>query len=84
MIAGLPGVEHLATSHMRKEMEKADLPPVREFLKILDDSGAELYACQLAMQVFKRTREQLVPQVKGVISAMDFYDKSQGAQILFI
>jgi peroxiredoxin family protein len=84
MIAGLPGVEHLATSHMRKEMEKADLPPVREFLEILEDSGAELYACQLAMQVFQRKREDLVPQIKDVISAMDFYDKSQGAQILFI
>ena len=26
---------------------------------------------------------ELVPQVKDVISAMDFFDKSQGAQIIF-
>ena len=84
MIAGLPGVEALATSQMKKEMHKLDIPPVPEFLQMLDDAGAELYACQLAMDMFRVKREELVPQVKDVISAMDFFDKSQGAQIIFI
>jgi peroxiredoxin family protein len=84
MIAGLPGVEALATSQMKKEMQKLDIPPVPEFLQMLHDAGAELYACQLAMDMFHLRREDLVPQVKDVISAMDFFDKSQGAQILFI
>jgi peroxiredoxin family protein len=84
MIAGLPGMEHLATSRMRKEMAKLDIPPVREFLKMLDDAGAELYACGLAMDMFKVKREELVPQVKDVISAMEFFDKSAGAQLIFI
>ena len=84
MIAGLPGVEALATSQMKKEMQKLDIPPVPEFLQMLADAGAELYACQLAMDMFRVKREELVPQVKDVISAMDFFDKSQGAQIIFI
>ena len=45
--------------------------------------GAELYACELAMKMFKRGREELVPQVKDVITAGDFYDLSEGAQIIF-
>jgi peroxiredoxin family protein len=69
---------------MKKEMEKLDIPPVGEFLRILDDSGAELYACRMAMDMFKLEKEDLVPQVKEVLSAMDFIDKSEGAQILFI
>jgi peroxiredoxin family protein len=84
MIAGLPGVEHLASVQMRKEMQKLDIPPVREFLEMLSDAGAELYACQLAMDMFKLTRKDLVPQIHDVISAMDFFDKSAGAQIIFI
>jgi peroxiredoxin family protein len=84
MIAGLPGMEHFASSRMRKEMEKLDIPPVRDFIQMLSDAGAELYACQLAMDMFKLKREQLLPQVKDVISAMDFFDKSAGAQIIFI
>lgn len=84
MVAGLPGVEALASVAMRKEMDKLDIPPVPEFIQMLSDAGAELYACQLAMDMFRRTKEDLVPQVKEVISAVDFYDKAAGAQILFI
>lgn len=83
MLAGLPGMESLAASMMKKQMTELDLPSVREMLQILDDSGAELYACELAMKMFKRTKEDLVPQVKEVITAGDFYDLAEGAQIIF-
>lgn len=84
MIAGLPGVEALASAAMRKEMEKLDIPPVHEFIEMLSDAGAELYACQLAVDMFRLKREDLVPQIKDVISAVDFYDKAAGSQIIFI
>ena len=84
MVGGLPGMESMASTMMKKEMEKLDIPPVREMLEILGDSGAELYACRMAMDMFKRKKEDLVPQVTDVISAMDFYDVSAGAQVLFI
>lgn len=83
IIAGLPGMEGLAGKMMKKQMEELDLPSVREMLQILDESGAELYACELAMKMFKRKKEDLVPQVKDVITAGDFYDLSEGAQIVF-
>jgi peroxiredoxin family protein len=60
MIAGLPGVEALATAQMRKEMER------------------------LALDMFKLTKDDLVPQVKEVLTAMDFMDMSEGAQIVFV
>jgi peroxiredoxin family protein len=84
MLAGLPGVEALASVAMRNEMEKLDIPPVPEFIQMLSDAGAELYACGLAMDMFRRKREQLMPQVQDVISAVDFYDKAAGSQIIFI
>jgi len=84
LLGGLPGMEAFATRMMKKEMDKLEIPPVREMIEILHDSGARLYACQMAMDMFKRRREDLVPQVDDVISAMDFFDKSAGAQVLFI
>jgi peroxiredoxin family protein len=84
MIAGLPGVEALATRMMQHEMDKLEIPHIGEMLDMLEQAGAELYACQLAMDMFKLQRDDLVPQVKDVISAMDFVDKSEGAQIIFV
>lgn len=83
MLAGLPGMESFAATMMKKQMEEIDLPSVREMLQILEDAGAELYACELAMNMFKRKKEDLVSQVKDVITAGDFYDLAEGAQIIF-
>jgi peroxiredoxin family protein len=76
-------MESLAAKMMKKQMEELELPSVREMLEILDESGASLYACELAMKMFKRRAEDLVPQCKEVITAGDFYDLSEGAQIIF-
>jgi peroxiredoxin family protein len=84
LVGSLPGMEAFATRMMKQEMDKIDIPPVREMLETLADSGAHLYACRMAMDMFKRKREDLVPQVEDVISAMDFFDKAAGAQVIFI
>ncbi len=83
IVGGLPGMERIAARMMKKQMEELDLPSVREMLQIIEESGAELYACELAMKMFKRGKEELVPQVKDVITAGDFYDLAEGAQIIF-
>lgn len=84
MVAGLPGVEALASRMMKSEMEKHHIPPVREMLEMLDDAGAELYACQMAVDLFGLTKDDLIPQVRSIISAMDFIDMSEGAQVVFV
>jgi len=83
MVAGLPGMEGLASRMMKKKMDELELPSAREMLETLDASGATLYACELAMNMFGRTNEDLIPQVADVITAGDFYDMSEGAQIIF-
>lgn len=44
MIGGLPGMEALATTMMKKEMEKVDMPEIPEFLDILYASGVKMWA----------------------------------------
>jgi peroxiredoxin family protein len=86
MLGGLPGMEALATSMMKKEMEKLDIPPVGEFIEILSASGARLWACKLAMDMFHLERKDLVDEVEDIITVGDFYTRAQGenTHLLFI
>lgn len=86
LIGGLPGMEAMATSMMKKEMEKLDLPDVPEFLEILSDSGVKMWGCKLAADMFKYKKEDLVEQVGDIITVGDFYQKAsgEGTQVLFI
>jgi peroxiredoxin family protein len=84
MVGGLPGMEAMASSMMKKQMEDLEIPGVREMIEILHDSGAELYACRMAMDMFKLEQKDLAPQIDDVLTVMDFYDKSAGSQIIFI
>ncbi len=83
-IGGIPGMGAFATSMMKKEMDKLEIPPVSEMIEILDASGADLYACKMAMDMFKLTKDDLVPEVKDVLTAMDFWELAEGAQVVFI
>lgn len=84
IVGGIPGMGAMASTMMKKQMEKLDIPSVREMLQILSDSGAKLYGCKMAMDMFKRTKADLVPQVEEVITAMDFFEKAAGSQVIFI
>jgi len=72
-----------ATSMMKKEMDKIDIPPVGEFLEMIKDAGAEIYACKATVDMFHLTDDDFVEQVDGVINVGTFYEKSAGAQIIF-
>lgn len=86
MLGGLPGMEALASKMMKAEMEKLDIPPVGEFLEILSASGTKLWACKLAMDMFKLDESNLIDDLDGVLTVGDFYERAQGdsVQLLFI
>ncbi|MFZ1706073.1 MAG: DsrE/DsrF/DrsH-like family protein [Saprospiraceae bacterium] len=86
MLGGLPGMEALATSMMKKEMDKLDIPPVREFIEILSASGVKLWACKLAMDMFHYEKENLIPELDGVLTVGEFYKQGSGpgTHMLFI
>lgn len=86
MVGGLPGMEALATSMMKKEMGKIDMPDIEEFLDILTASGVKLWACKLAMDMFHYKKEDMYEGISDVITVGDFYQKSagEGTHMLFI
>lgn len=83
IIGMLPGISAFATSMMKKEMEKLDIPPVSEFIEMIHDAGADLHACKATVDMFKLTMDDFLPQVDDIINVGTFYEKSAGAQIIF-
>jgi peroxiredoxin family protein len=68
---------------MQRQIEKLDIPPVPEFVELLADSGAGLYACRATVDMFGLTRDDFVPQVQDILTVGEFYERAAGAQIVF-
>ena len=64
-------------------MEKLDIPSIPEFIEMIADTGAGLYACKASVDLFELTKDDFVDQVKDVITAGEFYDLAAGGQIIF-
>ncbi len=82
-LGGLPGFSALATWMMKRQIEKIDIPPVPEFLELLSDSGAHLYACRATVDMFGLTMDDFVPQIEEIINVGEFYEKAAGSEIIF-
>jgi peroxiredoxin family protein len=83
LLGALPGFSALATRMMQRQIEKLDIPPIPEFLELIADSGAGLYACRATVDMFGLTMDDFVPQVHDVISVGEFYTLAGGGQIVF-
>ena len=83
-LGGLPGMTALATSRLRKAISLLDVPDVPEFLDQIVDSGGHLWACRMSADMNHLTSDDLYDGVEDIISASDFIDKTNGAQLLFI
>lgn len=80
----LPGMTAFATKLMKDKMKKLDVPPVREYLQMLVDAGAKLYACKMSVDMMGLKKQDFVEGVQDIVTAGDFMDMTDGAQIIFI
>ncbi len=83
-LSGLPGMTAMATRMMKKQIAEIDVPEVPEFLDQIQQSGGHLWACRMSADMNKLTEEDLYDGVEGIISASDFIELTDGAQLLFI
>ena len=83
MLGGLLGMPAMASEMMRREIAKLDFPPVPEFLDMLHEAGAKIYACQMAMDMMKLKKADLVEYAE-VLGAMEFLEIADEAQIIFV
>ena len=80
---GFPGVSTALTAYMNHKMEKLDIPSIPEFIEMIADTGAGLYACKASVDMFDLDKDDFVEQVQDIITVGEFYDMAAGGQIIF-
>jgi peroxiredoxin family protein len=82
-VGAIPGMSWLMTKYFGRKMDQLDIPPIPEFIEMISDTGAGLYACKASVDLFGMTRDDFVPQVKDIITVGEFYDIAAGGEIIF-
>lgn len=83
-LGGLPGMTHMATAKMKKSIADVGVPEVPEFLDQIVASGGRLWACRMSADMNHLGKDDLYDDVEAIISATDFIEMTDGAQLLFI
>ncbi len=80
----LPGMTAFTSWFMKKKIAEVQAPPIGEYLQMLVDGGAKLYGCKMSVDMFGLTMDDFVDGVLDIVTAGDFMDMTEGAQIVFI
>ena len=83
-ITPFPGVTGMATHQLKKSIADLGVPEVPEFLDQIVAAGGHLWGCRMSADMNKLTMDDLRDDVEGIISASEFIEKTDGAQLLFI
>jgi peroxiredoxin family protein len=82
-LGGFPGMSSVMTHYMNNKMEDLDIPSIPEFIEMIADTGAGLYACKASVDLFGLEKNDFIAQVQDIITVGEFYDKAAGGQIIF-
>jgi peroxiredoxin family protein len=82
MLGGLPGMSGIATHILEKKMEEFDIPPIPEFVEMIADTGAGMYACQASVDLFGMEKSDFIEQVQDIITVGEFYEIAAGGEII--
>ena len=83
MLGGLPGISSMVTHYMNHKMEQLDIPSIPEFVEMIADTGAGLYACKASVDLFGLEKNDFIPQVQDIITVGEFYEVAAGGEIIF-
>jgi peroxiredoxin family protein len=82
-LGGFPGMASIMTRYMEREIDKLDIPSIPEFVEMIADTGAGLYACKASVDLFGLEKNDFIEQVQDIITVGEFYDLAAGGQIIF-
>jgi len=63
--------------------DDTDIPTVPEFIEMIADTGAGIYACKASVDLFELDKDDLIDQVQGIITVGEFYEHAAGGQIIY-
>ena len=83
LVGVLPGMSAIATKMMEKKMSDLDIPPIHEFIEMIGDTGAGMYACKASVDMFGFSKDDFIEQIDDIITVGEFYENAAGGQIIF-
>jgi peroxiredoxin family protein len=83
-LAPMPGMTAMATKMFKKQIAGLGVPEVPDFLDQVVAAGGHLWACRMSAEMNKVAETDLRDDVEGIISASDFIELTDGAQLLFV
>ncbi len=83
-MAIIPGMTAFTSWFMKRKIAEVEAPPVREFMEMLSDAGAKLYGCKMTVDMMGLSSDDLLDEAQEIVTASEFIDMTEGAQIVFI
>jgi peroxiredoxin family protein len=80
-LGALPGAAALATSLMKKKIEKAELPDLADLLEMCQLEGVKLIGCHMAASMFELDTEDFIDGVE-IANADEFLDMALDADLV--
>mgnify|MGYP006315850267 CR=1 FL=1 len=82
-LGGFPGMSSVLTHVMEKQIAELDIPSIPEFVEMIADTGAGMYACKASVDLFKMEKADFIDQVDDIITVGEFYEIAAGGHIIF-
>ncbi len=82
-LGGVPGMSTVMTHYMEHQIGKLDIPSIPEFVEMISDTGAGMYACKASVDLFGLDKDDLIEQVQDIITVGEFYERAAGGEIIF-
>ena len=84
-MANIPGFETMATSMMKKTMQKKGIASIEELRNLCLEADVKMIACQMTVDLFGMGREEFIPEIEDWVGAVSFLPTAQKADVsLFI
>lgn len=74
----------ISPSLMTGLMKKRNVATLEELFQASIDLGVNFYACEMAMHILGLSKEDFLPELKGVLGVPKFLELSHGGQTLFL
>lgn len=81
----VPGFQSMATSMMRKTMDKKGIAPIGELRALCIEAEVKLVACQMTVDLFEYGKDDFIPEIEEWVGAASFLPRALAADVnLFV
>lgn len=81
----MPGFQNMATSMMRKTMDKKGVARIDELRELCVEAEVKLIACQMTVDLFDYGKDDFIPEIEEWVGAASFLPRAAKADVnLFV